>query len=225
MSFPHPPRAQAVQGTVRQQIRAWLEAAAVLVTSGSGVGLAIARGPALGTGERIGLSVIATLAVVIAALVYRGRRNAYRKALDSAEQQERLTTVVEGTGVGLWESYPERGCLYVSDPWAEMLGMVRNSREPLPVEEWRNLVHPDDRARVYKTIAEFPRANAKVFQLELRMRHVQGHWVWVGSRGTITDWAPDGSPRRIVGTQSDITARKMAEFAVEENERKFRSLF
>jgi diguanylate cyclase (GGDEF)-like protein/PAS domain S-box-containing protein len=47
----------------------------------------------------------------------------------------------------------------------------------------------------------------------------------VVSRGTVTDRAADGSPLRVVGTQSDITARKMAEFALEESEGKFRSLF
>jgi diguanylate cyclase (GGDEF)-like protein/PAS domain S-box-containing protein len=211
---------------VRQKFRACLEAAAVLITSGSGVGIAITRGGHEYTiGEFVSLGGIAAMSAVIAILVYRGRRNAYRAARDSAEQQERFTTVVEGTGVGLWESYPGKGCLYVSDPWAEMIGLVRNSREPMPVDEWRDLVHPDDRALVYKAIAECPRGQDHVFQLDFRLRHARGHWVWVVSRGTITDWAPDGSPRRIVGTQSDITARKLAEFAVEENERKFRSLF
>ena len=52
-----------------------------------------------------------------------------------------------------------------------------------------------------------------------------GHWVWVVSRGTVTDRAADGTPLRVVGTQIDITARKMAEFALKESERKFRSLF
>ena len=226
MSFPNPPSARDARVTVRQRFRAWLEAAAVFITAAAGVGIAITRGGHEYTaGEIASLCVIAAMAVAIALLVYRGRRNAFRAAQTSAEQQERLTTVVEGTGVGLWESYPASGILYVSDPWAEMIGLVRNSREPMPVEEWRNLVHPDDRPLVYKAITESPRGQSHVFQLDFRLRHVRGHWVWVVSRGTITDWAPDGSPRRIVGTQSDITKRKLAEFSLEENERKFRSLF
>jgi diguanylate cyclase (GGDEF)-like protein/PAS domain S-box-containing protein len=225
MSFPNPSRVQDAQVTVRQQFRAWLEAAAVLGISGSGVGLAIVHGHVHGLGERISLAMIALLAVVVAGMVYRGRRNAYRAARASVEQQERFATVVEGTGVGLWESYPERGCLYVSDPWAQMIGLTRDAREPMSIEEWRKLVHPDDRALVYKAIHESPRNQSHVFQLDFRLRHLEGHWVWVVSRGTITDRAPDGTPRRIVGTQNDITARKIAEFAMEENERKFRSLF
>ncbi|MEO8315162.1 MAG: EAL domain-containing protein [Pseudomonadota bacterium] len=226
MSFIHPPLVHKAQATARRPFRAWLEAAAVLITSGSGVGLALVRGDRdYGVGEVVSLAVIALFAVMIAMLVYHTRRNAERAARASAEQQERLTTVVEGTGVGLWESYPARGCLYVSDPWAEMIGLVRNRREAMPFDAWRDLVHPEDRALVYKAIAECPRGQAHMFQLDFRLRHAKGHWVWVVSRGTITDWAPDGSPRRIVGTQNDITARKMAEFAVEQNERKFRSLF
>jgi diguanylate cyclase (GGDEF)-like protein/PAS domain S-box-containing protein len=226
MSFPIPLKPRDAQATVRQQFRAWLEAGAVLVTSGAGVGIAISGGTREYTmGESASLAVILILALSIAVLVYRGRRNAYRAAHASAEQQERLTTVVEGTGVGLWESYPARRCLYVSDPWSQMIGLTRDSREPMPVEEWRDLVHPEYRALVFRTIAECPRGQSHVFQMDFRVKHVEGHWVWVVARGTITDWDPDGSPRRIVGTQSDITARKLAEFAVEENEHKFRQLF
>jgi diguanylate cyclase (GGDEF)-like protein/PAS domain S-box-containing protein len=226
MSFPNPPRVQDAQVTVRQIFRAWVEAAAVFITAASGVGIAVAHGVRkYGVGELASLAVLLVLSLVVAMLVYRGRRGAYRAARTSAEHQERFTTVVNGTGVGLWECYPARRCLYVSDSWADMIGLVRNAREPMPIDEWRHLVHPEDRALVYKSIAECPRDQSHVFQFDFRLRHAEGRWVWVVSRGTITDWEPDGSPRRIVGTQSDITARKMAECTMEENERKFRSLF
>jgi diguanylate cyclase (GGDEF)-like protein/PAS domain S-box-containing protein len=226
MSFPNPPRVQDAQVTVRQKFRAWVEGAAVFMTTASGVGIAVARGVRdYGVMELASLAMVLVLALFVAMLVYRGRRGAYRAARTSAEQQERFTTVVNGTGVGLWECYPARRCLYVSDSWANMIGLVRNAREPMPIDEWRHLVHPEDRALVYRSIAECPRDQSHVFQFDFRLRHAEGRWVWVVSRGTITDWEPDGSPRRIVGTQSDITARKMAECTMEENERKFRSLF
>jgi diguanylate cyclase (GGDEF)-like protein/PAS domain S-box-containing protein len=226
MSFPITPRAAEARATVRQRLRAWLEAAAVLITSGAGVAVAFVHlGRECSAVEFISLSAIAVMAVVISVLVYRGRRNADRAALDSTEQQERLKAVVEGTGVGLWESHPARGLLYVSDPWARMFGLQRDSREPMPIEDWRAMIHPDDRALVFRAIAECPRGQDHVFQLDFRVRHADGSWVWVVSRGQITQWAADGSLLRIVGTQSDITARKVAEMALEESERKFRSLF
>jgi diguanylate cyclase (GGDEF)-like protein/PAS domain S-box-containing protein len=165
------------------------------------------------------------MSVLISVLVYQGRCRAYLATRAVAEQQERLSAVVEGTGVGLWESHLGKGCLYVSDRWAQMFGMRRDCNAPMALAEWRGRVHPDDLPLVDKVIADCVRRKDYVFQLDFRARHEEGHWVWVLSRGTVTDRAADGSPLRIVGTQTDITARKMAESALEESERKFRSLF
>jgi diguanylate cyclase (GGDEF)-like protein/PAS domain S-box-containing protein len=220
------PRAGQARANVRQQLRAWLEAAAVLITSGSGVAVAFVHlGRDCGVAEIVSLGAVAVMAVVISVLVFRGRRSAYLAAQASAEQQEHLKAVVEGTGVGLWESHPASGLLYVSGPWAEMFGLKRDSRQPMPVEDWRAMIHPDDRALVLRVIAECPRRPDHVFQLDFRARHADGRWIWVVSRGQVTQWGTDGAPLRIVGTQIDITARKMTEVALEESERKFRSLF
>jgi diguanylate cyclase (GGDEF)-like protein/PAS domain S-box-containing protein len=226
MSFPNPSRAQDARPTMRQRLRAGLEAAAVLITSGAGVGLAISRGGANpGVPYLAGLSVIGLMAILIALLFYRERIRSNLAARALIEQQERLTAVMEGTGVGLWESHLGKGCLYVSDRWAQMFGIVRDCNAPLPIEEWRRRVHPEDLPLVDKVITDCVQRRDHVFHLDFRVRHEQGHWVWVQSRGTVTDRAADGVPTRIVGTQSDITAQKMAESALEESERKFRSLF
>ncbi len=197
----------------------------MLITAGSGVGIAFANGGEHSGSQVASLTVIAVLSVVIAVLVYRGRRSATLAAQAGAEQQERLAAVVDGTGVGLWESYPALGHLYVSDRWAQMFGLARDANAPMSLDEWRRLVHPDDWVAVQRAITECQQEHDHVFQLDFRVRHAEGRWVWMVSRGKVTDWAPDGSPLRIVGTQSDITARKMAEFALEESESKFRSLF
>ena len=43
------------------------------------------------------------------------------------------------------------------------------------------------------------------------MRHRNGHWVWVQSRGKVVERGADGQPVRMVGTRTDISARKRAE--------------
>jgi diguanylate cyclase (GGDEF)-like protein/PAS domain S-box-containing protein len=225
MSFPNPPQAQDAQATTRQRIHAGLEAIAVLLTSMAGVVLAVFRGddhpePA----HLVGAGLITVVAVLIAALVYRRRCNAYVAARAMADQQERLTAVVEGTGVGLWEAHLDANLVYGSVHWALMIGLTHDPNVPMQVGEWRRLVHPEDLSQVNKVMLECIRLK-DLFQLEFRLRHAEGHWVWVVSRGTVTDWSPDGRPLRVVGTQRDITSRKVAELALEESERKFRSLF
>ncbi|MGO8655328.1 PAS domain-containing protein, partial [Rhizobium ruizarguesonis] len=51
--------------------------------------------------------------------------------------------------------------------------------------------------------------NYQIF--EYRERHKDGHWVWIECRGACVEWDGDGVPTRIIGTDTDITARKQAE--------------
>ena len=53
--------------------------------------------------------------------------------------------------------------------------------------------------------------DGRAFEAEFRMRHRNGHWVWVQSRGKVVERGADGQPVRMVGTRTDISARKQAE--------------
>jgi diguanylate cyclase (GGDEF)-like protein/PAS domain S-box-containing protein len=226
MSFLSVPRAQDASETMRQRMRAIFEVAAVILVAGIAVCLLLAKHSADLPLQELGS--LAALSLIVGALSwsqYRSRMSAYLNARAWREQQERFTTVIEGTGVGLWESVIGENQIYLSDGWSQMLGLVRDSRLPMQVDEWRNLVHPDDIGNVDRVIAECSATSGHVFQLDYRLRHVGGHWIWVVSRGTVNERAADGRALRAVGTQSDITSRKMAEFAMKESERKFRSLF
>ena len=125
-----------------------------------------------------------------------------------------------------WEALVGSGLIYVSERWIQMVGGHQNPAEPIPVEQWRALVHPDDLPKVDAVVEECYRNRDYVYQLDFRLRHADGYWIWVMSRGTVIERAADGSCTvRVVGTQLDITARKTAESALIESERKFRSLF
>ena len=156
---------------------------------------------------------------------FRGRLLSLRSHRDLAQQQERLAAVVEGTGVGYWEAVLGKDAIFVSDRWSQMLGLERDPAVPMRVEQWRSLVHPDDVAKVGQVMDACFNHNDYVFQLDYRLRHAEGHWIWVLSRGTVIERAANGRAVRVVGTQLDITPRKVAEFALAESERKFRSLF
>jgi diguanylate cyclase (GGDEF)-like protein/PAS domain S-box-containing protein len=225
MSTPSLPRALDARETLRRQIRAALESCVLLVVAGAVVAfLTYGAGP-LHLREYGVIGAIAMLALLAAVFSYRGRIVALQGAKALAKQQELLTAFVEGTGVGYWEALVGRDTIFVSERWAQMVGMERDHAVPMAVTEWRSLVHPEDLAKVDQVIDACFNDRGYVFQLDYRLRHAEGHWIWVLSRGTVIERAADGKAVRVVGTQLDITARKVAEFALTDSERKFRSLF
>ncbi len=81
--------------------------------------------------------------------------------------------------------------------------------EPI-VNEWFKRIHPDDRKQVQADLATHLRGAAPRFECEYRMQHANGAYLWVLSRG-LAMRDGNGSAQRLAGSQSDITARKLAE--------------
>ena len=75
---------------------------------------------------------------------------------------------------------------------------------------WRDRVHPDDLARVEDAVARF--FENGVHAVEYRFRRKDGSYCWVNDEQRLIRGA-DGQPSEIVGSWSDITARKAAEEA------------
>jgi diguanylate cyclase (GGDEF)-like protein/PAS domain S-box-containing protein len=88
---------------------------------------------------------------------------------------------------------------------------------------FEDLIHPDDRARMRDAMAEVE-GEGEPFDVEYRLVHADSTLRWVWERGI---GVYDGSPRPIAyeGLIQDITARKLAEHAVIEAERRYRRLF
>jgi PAS domain S-box-containing protein len=83
-------------------------------------------------------------------------------------------------------------------------------------------LHPDDRQRVDRDVAEALEGN-RSYDTEYRVRLRDGGWRDINARGrVVTD--PDGKPVRFVGTCLDITERKRTDEALRESERWYRTL-
>lgn len=75
---------------------------------------------------------------------------------------------------------------------------------------WIALVHPEDKVRVEKELAESVKS-ADRFVIDLRMKTKQGGWLWVSTRGKVIENNPDGGAKRMVGTFTDISKQKLLE--------------
>ena len=127
------------------------------------------------------------------------------------QREEQLARAVEGSGVGLWDWYPQTGEETFNERWAEIVGYTLAELAPTSIETWRGLCQPDDLRRADELLEEHFSGHSPLYECETRMRHKDGRWVWVLDRGKVSEWDRDGRPRRMIGTALDVTARKQAE--------------
>lgn len=139
-----------------------------------------------------------------------------RKLLEEAllQQQRRLLSILDGTHIGTWEWNVQTGDIVFNERWADIIGCSLKELEPTSIATWEMWVHPDDLMVSGALLAQHFTGQASFYECEARMRHKQGHWVWVLDRGRVATWTEDGKPLLMSGTQQDITARKNAEEAL-----------
>jgi len=137
-----------------------------------------------------------------------------RKRTESAlrESEERLSLAFAGAQEGVWDWNLETGAVFYSSHWKKMLGYAEDEIEP-HVSAWERLLHPKDRAVVRDVVEDVLRGERN-YTVECRLRHKQGHYLHVLSRGFPVRSSSDGSVVRIVGTHFDLTERKQNEEAL-----------
>jgi PAS domain S-box-containing protein len=136
--------------------------------------------------------------------------------------EERLSYALRGASDGLWDWNLETNEVLFSPRWKEMVGLTDSEVENR-FAEWEQRVHPEDLPAALEAISAAREGRTPRYQAEFRLRHKEGHWVEILSRGTLVRDAA-GRPVRMVGTHVDITARKRAEKALAESEQRFRTL-
>jgi len=125
-------------------------------------------------------------------------------------QEERLRLALTGGALGMWDYLTRTGTFVYDGRLAEILGQG-STAIPATLDAWNQLIHPDDRSRVMAAQDAHLRGETLSFEAEFRMRHADGHWAWVLSRGKVTERDAEGQPLRVCGTHLDISDRKLAE--------------
>lgn len=139
------------------------------------------------------------------------------------EDLERYLHITQITEEAWWEEILQPGRRRNSRQFCEMLGLGGDMYE-CSVSQHRELIHPDDRLRVQAAL-DHALLKGVPFREAYRLRHADGHYIWVGDSGRIVSRDSQGKPARMLGVLTDITARKLAEIASQESEENFRHLF
>ena len=127
----------------------------------------------------------------------------------------RLEDILWGTRAGTWEWMVQDGRTVFNERWAEIIGYTLDELQPISIQTWIDLTHPEDLGRADALLKRNFARELEFYECEARMRHKDGHWVWVTDRGKVVEWLPDGRPLRMTGTHIDITQSKAAESDLE----------
>ena len=139
------------------------------------------------------------------------------------EAQERLQLALESAEEGMWEWDIAHDTLVVSAQWARMLGLQPSDIRTLA--DWRRLCHPHDLEEAERRLQAHCSGALPVYEFEHRLRHARGDWIWVFGKAKVVRRDDAGQPLRVVGTNIDITARKLAQQTLHEEIVKNQILF
>lgn len=130
--------------------------------------------------------------------------------------QAKYKAVLEGTNTGTWEWNIQTGETVFNERWAQIIGYSLKELEPTTIDTWTEHTHPIDLKKCQEKLESHFRGEQDSYECECRMKHKDGHWVWVLDRGTVMEWTEKGDPLLMFGTHTDITRLKKTQEALEQ---------
>jgi PAS domain S-box-containing protein len=127
------------------------------------------------------------------------------------EQNNRYFDIVEATQVGVWEWNLLTNELQVNHRYAEIIGYTLEELGELSIERWKTMTHPGDLDKVFELIHDHIEGRTAYYEAEFRMKHKDGHWIWLSDRGKVIHRTLDNKPIKMVGSHIDVTENKKTE--------------
>jgi two-component system, cell cycle sensor histidine kinase PleC len=117
----------------------------------------------------------------------------------------RIDTALNRGRCGLWDWDLARGRIFWSQSMFDILGLKAKD-DLLPFGDVSALMHPDD-VQLYELASELADAKMTIIDHAFRMRHADGHWVWLRARCELVSQPREPGPH-LIGIAVDITEQK-----------------
>jgi len=141
---------------------------------------------------------------------------------------EKYKAFISASDIGAWEYFTETDFLWCNDIYFSMLGRDINDYDLSGNNNlktvWTDLLHPDDEKNATNTLAQFLKNPVGIYESYSRMKHMDGSWKWIWSRGKLFRDENKSTYPVIIGTHVDITRHKNAEEAIQEERILLRTL-
>ncbi len=137
-----------------------------------------------------------------------------RMQLQLESERQRLDYIIQATNIGTWEWNLKTEEATIDERWASIIGYTLAEIAPVSIHTLERFAHPGDLARSKEALQPHLKGEKEYYQFEFRMKHKQGHWVWVLNRGKVVSRGSDGRALHMYGTFQDITEKKQHEEAL-----------
>jgi diguanylate cyclase (GGDEF)-like protein/PAS domain S-box-containing protein len=138
-----------------------------------------------------------------------------RAERELAREHERLRNLIEGTNAGTWEWNVQTGEVIVNPRWGEILGWSVSDLGVVTNQFRADIAHPDELEDSRRLLREHFAGRSDAYVAEVRLRHRDGHWIWLEDRGRLITRTADGRPEWMFGIHVDITERKQRDEALQ----------
>ncbi len=122
------------------------------------------------------------------------------------ELKERMELALMGSNDGVWDWDILENSVYFSPRWKEIIGYT-DEELPNEVSTWNDRIHPDDVEKAWADVYKNVNGETEYYENIHRLKHKDGHWVWIHDRGKV-QFDAQGKAVRMIGTHTDITEQK-----------------
>jgi diguanylate cyclase (GGDEF)-like protein/PAS domain S-box-containing protein len=160
------------------------------------------------------LAVFSLIACVGLAYIHKHRRAMHQAHMEIQEAlketAQRFEFGLKGADLGLWDWNMDKNTMVFSDRLWQMLGYQPNEillRGGL----WWQLLNPQELPMLRDAFIAHIKGLSPSYKLEHRIRHKDGHWIWVLDHAMVAARDENGRVTRVLGTHMDVSERKLAE--------------
>lgn len=137
-----------------------------------------------------------------------------------------LNLALEGSRTAVWELdlRTNRINIYNEKYWEALLGYTKADFDSIDLDLWQELIHPHDKEAIIKELNDTIEGRNKSFNVEYRMLHKNGSWIWVNARAKLSSYDDNGNPIKMNGIHIDINEQKKSEEKIKKRNEEYQIL-
>jgi PAS domain S-box-containing protein len=122
------------------------------------------------------------------------------------ENKTRLQMALSSSDLALWDWHIQSDDLFFDERWAAIQGYTLNELT-FRHDRYMQDIFQEDKALIQKNLAAHFNGGSPKYESIYRVRHKDGHCLWIQGTGKIVEWDAEGRPSRMLGVALDVTER------------------